>query len=283
MITKRLYCTYCESEYNDLNGQSFDLCLNCFNDKFPEDHEHPKSSFAMETLDNPVPQGIKIITDGIEVFHKEYLVTDVTTQSYLINSKYPSYEYRMTTVYCPAYAFSNILSACKGDYMLRVDSLRPDVPRCVLCLGIGSDVPDIYAPDSSVKYPPPSAPFVSTHPFTLHRPKIKSNCKFNEYQNDLLSGNNSPYVADKCDNIPVSKRHSRSNSNVGDEYVTYNDDEKISSIKRVIWIHLACAKYSPVSYYNNGDWYNILELVAHGRKMVFLFSLFFLYFSHPYH
>ena len=45
----RLYCRYCRNPEDP--DDNFDLCLSCFQYEFPEDHEHPKSSFSMQTVD----------------------------------------------------------------------------------------------------------------------------------------------------------------------------------------------------------------------------------------
>jgi hypothetical protein len=45
----RLYCRYCRNPEDP--DDNFDLCLSCFQYEFPDDHEHPKSSFSMQTVD----------------------------------------------------------------------------------------------------------------------------------------------------------------------------------------------------------------------------------------
>ncbi|KAF9972092.1 hypothetical protein BGZ73_004827 [Actinomortierella ambigua] len=43
----RYCCTYCEKEEG---GEPFNLCLWCFSSAFPEDHDHPRNSFAVKRV-----------------------------------------------------------------------------------------------------------------------------------------------------------------------------------------------------------------------------------------
>jgi hypothetical protein len=45
----RLYCRYCRNPEDP--DDNFDLCLSCFQYEFPQDHDHPKSSFSLEMVD----------------------------------------------------------------------------------------------------------------------------------------------------------------------------------------------------------------------------------------
>ncbi|KAL9554525.1 hypothetical protein MBANPS3_002775 [Mucor bainieri] len=54
----RCYCTYCEapssSTSNGANTRSFQLCLACYDHRFPDWHPHPRSGFAIQAItDNP--------------------------------------------------------------------------------------------------------------------------------------------------------------------------------------------------------------------------------------
>ncbi|KAI8061150.1 hypothetical protein BC940DRAFT_336987 [Gongronella butleri] len=46
----RYYCTYCEGSMEDEHEPSYDLCLKCFDQSFPIWHEHPRSSFAVQSV-----------------------------------------------------------------------------------------------------------------------------------------------------------------------------------------------------------------------------------------
>ncbi|KAI8379148.1 uncharacterized protein BYT42DRAFT_593398 [Radiomyces spectabilis] len=46
----RYYCTYCETPSEGYDYQSFELCLQCFDQNFPFWHEHPRSSFAVQAV-----------------------------------------------------------------------------------------------------------------------------------------------------------------------------------------------------------------------------------------
>ncbi|KAI8988488.1 hypothetical protein BDF20DRAFT_855924 [Mycotypha africana] len=48
----RYYCTYCETPSAGYDYQSFELCLQCFDQNFPVWHEHPRSSFAVQSVIN---------------------------------------------------------------------------------------------------------------------------------------------------------------------------------------------------------------------------------------
>ncbi|RKP34955.1 hypothetical protein BJ085DRAFT_40155 [Dimargaris cristalligena] len=52
----RFYCTYCESPSEGFDYKSFELCVYCFEHRFPIYHMHPRSSFAMQWLIAPGDQ-----------------------------------------------------------------------------------------------------------------------------------------------------------------------------------------------------------------------------------
>lgn len=194
---------------------------------------------------------MKILTDGFQTFFKESIVEDITAESYLRDSAYPNFDYKMVTVYSPYYIFFPRHKS-KGEPVLRDHSLLTEVPRCALCLGLGSKIPSSYSPSATVRCTPPSAPFTSEHPFIVLKPDKK--------RRPALQG------SVEVQETPGPKRHSKPLTL--DEEEGPNLSEEICSVKRVMWIHQACAKYSPGIHYADGDWYNILEAVKRGKEMV---------------
>ncbi|KAJ1926169.1 hypothetical protein IWQ60_004041, partial [Tieghemiomyces parasiticus] len=47
---RRFYCTYCENPSDGFDYESFELCVTCFEHRFPTSHQHPRSSFAEQWL-----------------------------------------------------------------------------------------------------------------------------------------------------------------------------------------------------------------------------------------
>ncbi|KAF9567079.1 hypothetical protein EC968_003513 [Mortierella alpina] len=70
----RIYCTYCEVEGRALDSEnkSFNLCLWCFSNAFPEHHDHPRNSFATKVIVGP--RGVRPVKGGIITrFEKDLL------------------------------------------------------------------------------------------------------------------------------------------------------------------------------------------------------------------
>ncbi|KAF9951944.1 hypothetical protein BGZ72_006647 [Mortierella alpina] len=70
----RIYCTYCEVEAKapDSEHKPFNLCLWCFSNAFPEQHDHPRNSFATKVIVGP--RGVRPVKGGIITrFEKDLL------------------------------------------------------------------------------------------------------------------------------------------------------------------------------------------------------------------
>ncbi|KAF9114859.1 hypothetical protein BGX27_009607 [Mortierella sp. AM989] len=70
----RIYCMYCEAEakVKESGREPFNLCLWCFSNAFPEQHEHPRSSFATKVIVGP--RGVRPVKGGIITrFEKDLL------------------------------------------------------------------------------------------------------------------------------------------------------------------------------------------------------------------
>ncbi|KAG0203335.1 hypothetical protein BGX28_004364 [Mortierella sp. GBA30] len=73
----RIYCTYCEVESKSLGSdhKPFNLCLWCFSNAFPENHDHPRNSFATKVIVGP--RGVRPVKGGIITrFEKDLLDMD---------------------------------------------------------------------------------------------------------------------------------------------------------------------------------------------------------------
>ncbi|KAF9351889.1 hypothetical protein BGX26_010172, partial [Mortierella sp. AD094] len=73
----RIYCMYCEAEakVKESGREPFNLCLWCFSNAFPEQHEHPRSSFATKVIVGP--RGVRPVKGGIITrFEKDLLDTE---------------------------------------------------------------------------------------------------------------------------------------------------------------------------------------------------------------
>jgi len=71
----RYYCTYCESPSDGYDYKSFELCLWCFSHNFPKHHEHPRSSFAMQSImGDEIPQ-LSVKGELVSTFEKDILDT----------------------------------------------------------------------------------------------------------------------------------------------------------------------------------------------------------------
>ncbi|KAF9204068.1 hypothetical protein BGZ49_005735, partial [Haplosporangium sp. Z 27] len=70
----RIYCMYCEAEakVKESDREPFNLCLWCFSNAFPEQHDHPRSSFATKVIVGP--RGVRPVKGGIITrFEKDLL------------------------------------------------------------------------------------------------------------------------------------------------------------------------------------------------------------------
>ncbi|KAG0301664.1 hypothetical protein BGZ98_008149 [Dissophora globulifera] len=70
----RIYCMYCEVEakIEGSGREAFNLCLWCFSNAFPEQHDHPRSSFATKVIVGP--RGVRPVKGGIITrFEKDLL------------------------------------------------------------------------------------------------------------------------------------------------------------------------------------------------------------------
>ncbi|KAG0013046.1 hypothetical protein BGZ80_011319 [Entomortierella chlamydospora] len=73
----RIYCMYCEAEakVKESGREPFNLCLWCFSNAFPEQHDHPRSSFATKVIVGP--RGVRPVKGGIITrFEKDLLDTE---------------------------------------------------------------------------------------------------------------------------------------------------------------------------------------------------------------
>ncbi|CAG8488341.1 2903_t:CDS:10 [Ambispora gerdemannii] len=111
----RYYCTYCElpSEGNDY--QSFELCIWCFAHCFPEDHQHPRCSFAMQSvLDGEAPT-VSSKGELISTFEKdEFDMSYKDDNSKILNEFIPP-ESDMGYLYLKAWNSRKICGFCNDD------------------------------------------------------------------------------------------------------------------------------------------------------------------------
>ncbi|RUS18774.1 hypothetical protein BC937DRAFT_88346 [Endogone sp. FLAS-F59071] len=76
----RYYCTYCEQPSEGSDYQSFELCLWCFSHQFPDYHQHPRSSFAVQSIMNADESGpVPVKGELVSTYEKD--VVDVDYQS----------------------------------------------------------------------------------------------------------------------------------------------------------------------------------------------------------
>ncbi|CAG8460640.1 4209_t:CDS:10, partial [Ambispora leptoticha] len=111
----RYYCTYCESPSEGNDYQSFELCIWCFAHCFPEDHQHPRCSFAMQSvLDGEAPT---VTSKGelISTFEKdEFDMSYKDDNSTILNEFIPP-ESDMGYLYLKAWNSRKICGFCNDD------------------------------------------------------------------------------------------------------------------------------------------------------------------------
>lgn len=72
----RYYCSYCKTSTND---QGFQLCLSCFDHSFPNWHQHPRSSFAVQAVNenSSKPQDAILWEEDVMLGQQDYTMSEI--------------------------------------------------------------------------------------------------------------------------------------------------------------------------------------------------------------
>ncbi|KAG9287994.1 hypothetical protein G9A89_017589 [Geosiphon pyriformis] len=111
----RYYCTYCESPSEGNDYKSFELCIWCFAHNFPEDHQHPRCSFAVQSVLGDGVPNLSSKGELISTFEKdEFDTTFKDKNSKLLNELVPP-ESDMGYLYLKAWSARKICGFCNDD------------------------------------------------------------------------------------------------------------------------------------------------------------------------
>ncbi|CAG8513378.1 15734_t:CDS:10 [Funneliformis caledonium] len=111
----RYYCTYCESPSEGNDYRSFELCVWCFAHQFPNYHEHPRCSFAVQTVIDD--EAIKMSSKGevVKIFDKDIFDTTFKDPEFDLTSNHVPLDTDMGYLYLQAWNMRKICGFCNDD------------------------------------------------------------------------------------------------------------------------------------------------------------------------
>ncbi|CAG8500157.1 10011_t:CDS:10, partial [Diversispora eburnea] len=112
----RYYCTYCETPSEGNDYKSFELCVWCFAHQFPNYHEHPRCSFAVQSLIDD--EAIKISSKGevIKMFDKDDFDPNYKDPGFdFFNHDDAPFDNDMGYLYLQAWSSRKICGFCNDD------------------------------------------------------------------------------------------------------------------------------------------------------------------------
>ncbi|CAI2163962.1 8925_t:CDS:10 [Funneliformis geosporum] len=111
----RYYCTYCESPSEGNDYRSFELCVWCFAHQFPNYHEHPRCSFAVQTVIDD--EAIKMSSKGevVKIFDKDIFDTTYKDPEFDLTSNNVPLDTDMGYLYLQAWNMRKICGFCNDD------------------------------------------------------------------------------------------------------------------------------------------------------------------------
>ncbi|CAB5184504.1 uncharacterized protein OCT59_029662 [Rhizophagus irregularis] len=111
----RYFCTYCESRSEGNDYKSFELCVWCFAHQFPNYHEHPRCSFAVQSVIDD--EAIKMSSKGevVKTFERDVFDTTYKEPEFDITSDKMPLDTDMGYLYLQAWNMRKICGFCNDD------------------------------------------------------------------------------------------------------------------------------------------------------------------------
>ncbi|GES77634.1 methyltransferase domain-containing protein [Rhizophagus clarus] len=111
----RYYCTYCESPSEGNDYKSFELCVWCFAHQFPNYHEHPRCSFAVQSVIDD--EAIKMSSKGevVKTFERDVFDTTYKEPEFDLTSNEVPLDTDMGYLYLQAWNLRKICGFCNDD------------------------------------------------------------------------------------------------------------------------------------------------------------------------
>ncbi|RIA90232.1 hypothetical protein C1645_823641 [Glomus cerebriforme] len=111
----RYYCTYCESPSEGNDYKSFELCVWCFAHQFPNYHEHPRCSFAVQSVIDD--EAIKMSSKGevVKTFDRDVFDTTYKEPKLDLMGNEVPLETDMGYLYLQAWNMRKICGFCNDD------------------------------------------------------------------------------------------------------------------------------------------------------------------------
>ncbi|KAI8342076.1 hypothetical protein BC941DRAFT_415299 [Chlamydoabsidia padenii] len=250
----RYYCTYCESSIGqDEFANSFDLCLQCFDHNFPFWHEHPRSSFAVQSvIDTDIgPRPIK--GELVTVWEEDVMGDEDSMQA-------------PTNVLTSDILFGN-QEATVDQTTSSAAPLTPiSTPPTTMITAPLTSTPTIPSPESSSTNLLPLSP-TKTGSTTLEASQIFSG------QTSIGSDQGYKYLKrwqrrKVCSFCNDDDDTSEDLGKFIGPFVITSFNKNGTEKKRSFWVHDACARHSPEVFCTpEGKWYNVTLALRRGRAV----------------